>query len=133
MDNCYITSTRTTHKHRRNEIIGPCGPCSFINLVKLKGSFKLEKKLAQMGRLRPFYASDFTSFLIWAEHFKKKIEVYTQNLNISSGTFKMMFKYEKIPKGKQKKLRDECLNRHNEIVQRNKNRIHLLRDRKSVV
>ena len=128
MDDCYITSVRTTHKDRKNEIIGPCGPCSFINLVGLKGSFELEKELAEMGRMKPFYASNFTSFLIWAEHFNKEIELYVENLDISEGAFETMFKYEKIPKEKQEALKEECLRRHAQIIQRNKSRIHILKD-----
>ena len=128
MEKCYITSTRTTHKNRKNEIIGTCGPCSFINLVGLKGSFELEKQLAEMGRMKPFYASNFTSFLIWGEHFNKEIMVYTQNVNISDGTFEMMFKYEKIPKEKQEGLKNKCLKRHSQIILRNKSRIKIIED-----
>ena len=100
MEKCYITSTITTHKDRKKEIVGPCGPCSFINLVGLEGSFELEKRLSEMGRMKPFWASDFTSYLIWAEYFNKKIEVFVTQTDISDGTFKMIFEYEKIPSKK---------------------------------
>jgi len=129
VEHCYITSTLTTHKERKDEIIGPCGPCSFINLIGLDGSFELEKKLAEMGRMKPFYASNFTSFLIWSEYFNKEIEVYVENPDISEGTFNMIFKYEKIPKEKQKELKEECLRRHSQIIQKNKDKIHILKDK----
>jgi hypothetical protein len=92
MENCYITSLRTTHKDKPKEIIGPCGSCSFINMVGLNGNFKLEKKMAEMGRLKPFHISNFTSFLIWSEYFNKKIKVIVSDLKIQDGLFDMIFK-----------------------------------------
>lgn len=127
--NCYITSLRTTHKNRINEIIGPCGPCSFINLINLNGCFELEKELSQMGRLKPFFASNFTSFLIWSNYYKINIQVYTNNLKIPNKMFEMMFKFEKIPNNKQEKLKNECLLRQKEIVEENKNKIHLFKEK----
>jgi len=129
MEKCYITSTKTTHKDKKNEIIGPCGPCSFINLIGIKGSFELEKELAEIGRMKPFYASNFTSFLIWGEHFGQEIQIHTEDLNISEGTFQMMFKYEKITKEKKKEMKNECLERHKKIIDKKKDKIHILKDK----
>ena len=47
----------------KSKIVGPCGPCSFINLTGIKGSIKLEKELAEIGRIKPFHASSYTAFL----------------------------------------------------------------------
>jgi hypothetical protein len=123
----YITSVKTTHKHRKSEIIGPCGPCTFINLIDLKGSFELEKKLASSGRLKPLYMSDFTSFLLWAKKYKKDLEIYTSQIKTPEGTFRMAFKYEKIPKEKQKRIKEKVIKRRNKILEKNKDKINLFK------
>ena len=110
-----------------NKIIGPCGPCTFINLIGLKGDPKLEKKLQKIGRIKPFYASDFTSFLVWAEKYKLNVKVFVEKLKLKEGTFKMMFKYENIPKEKQQQKRKECIKRREDIIRKNKGKIFLLK------
>lgn len=127
MQNCYISSTLTTHKDRAHEIIGPCGPCSWINLLELKGSFELEKELAEIGRLKPFYASSFISFLLWAEKYNVNVKVYTSSFEISEAAFKNMFDYENIPEEKRLSMKKEAINLVNDVVSRYKNKIHLLK------
>jgi len=119
MEKCYVTSTRNTHQNRKDEIIGTCGPCSFINLFGLKGNFNFEKELAEMGRLKPFHASNFSSFLIWAEYLKKDVTVYTSGLSISDKMFDMMYRYENTKEKNKKKFRQECLRRVNMILLKN--------------
>ncbi|MEI7718704.1 MAG: hypothetical protein WCI72_02460 [archaeon] len=128
-ESCYITSTRTTHKHRKKEIIGPCGPCTFINLIGLKGSFKLEKRLVELGRLKPFYASNISSFILWAKKYKKEIIIYTEDTKMSNGTFKMMFRYENIPKEKQKELKKQAIERYEKIIKENKSKINIIKEK----
>jgi len=70
-ESCYRSS---------NKIIGPCGPCSFINLIGLKGSPKLERELQESGRMKPFYATNFTSFLVWAEKYKVGIRIFVESV-----------------------------------------------------
>lgn len=113
-EKCYISAKK---------IIGPCGPCSFINLIGLKGSAKLEEELSELGKLKPFNLSDFTSFLLWSNKYKKDIEIYVNSTKISEGLFKFIFNYEKVPKGKRKELKEKANKRHSKIVQRYKNKI----------
>ena len=109
-----------------NEIIGPCGPCSFINLIGLKGSPKLEKDLQKIGRLKPFYPSDFTSFLVWAKKYNLGFVIYAKHLDLEEKTFQMMYKYEKIPKHKQKEMRKQCEERRRKIIDENKDKVNKL-------
>lgn len=122
-EKCYITSVITTHKDRRDEIIGPCGPCSFVNLVGLEGSFDLEKKLAEMGRLKPFHISNFTSFLIWAKYYGKDFRIVVSDTKIGDEIFDIIFDYEKIPDEKKGLIKKECLERYEKILEENKDRI----------
>ena len=124
---CYITSTITTHADRKKEIIGPCGPCTFINLIGLKGNFELEKELVESGRLKPFYASNISSFILWAKKYKKEIIIYTEDTKLSNGTFKMMFRYENIPKEKQKELKKQAIKRYEKIIKENKSKINVIK------
>jgi hypothetical protein len=127
-EKCYITSTRTTHKNRKNEIIGPCGPCSFINLTKAKGSFEFEKRLAEMGRLKPFHASGYTAFLIWADKFKKDLKIFTASRKINDKRFSLMIRYENVPKEKIKKYKEIARERHEQIDKKFSNRIATLKN-----
>jgi hypothetical protein len=108
-ESCYLSA---------NKIIGPCGPCSFINLVGLSGKPELEQELAEEGRLKPFYASDFTSFLLWADKYNIKIKVFVEDTNLPEGLFQMMFKYEKIPVEKQESMKKELNLRHKSIIKK---------------
>jgi len=126
-EKCYITSTLTTHKHRKKEIIGPCGPCSFINLIKIKGNFELEKELAEIGRLKPFHACEYTAFLIWANKFKKKLKVFTSSRKINNKKLNLMIRYENVPKEKVKEYKKMARQWHEKIDKKFSNRIKLLR------
>lgn len=127
-EKCYITSTKTTHKHRKKEIIGPCGPCSFINLTRAKGNFEFEKKLAEMGRLKPFHASGYTAFLVWGNKFKKDFIVFTSSKKISNKKFNLMIRYEKIPSDKIEKFKEMAKKRHESINNKFSNQIKTLRN-----
>lgn len=129
MQDCYISSTSTTHKDRAHEIIGPCGPCSWINLLELKGSFELEKELAEIGRLKPFYASTFISFLLWAQKYGVDVDVYTSSFEISEGTFNNMFSFEGISEEKQTSMKEEANNLVKNVVSHYRNKLHILKDK----
>jgi len=75
-----------------------CGPCSLINMIGLKGNKKLENKLSELGRMKPFYASDYTSFLIWGKKYNVNFLVYTSSKKLNDTMFELMFFYEKTPK-----------------------------------
>jgi rRNA-processing protein FCF1 len=115
-ENCYITSTKTTHAHRKHEIIGPCGPCSFINLTRTKGSFEFEKELAEKGRLRPFHASGYTAFLVWGHLYKKDLKVYTSSKRISNKKFQLMIRYENVPTKKIRRYKEMARKRHESVT-----------------
>lgn len=83
------------------KIIGPGGPCSFINLTGLKGSPRFEKKLSEIGRLKPFHASTYSAFLEWAEKYKWDLTIYTKFKKLNNKMFNLMFFYEKTPKNLQ--------------------------------
>jgi hypothetical protein len=84
----YITKDKTN-----------CGPCSFINLTGIKGNKKNEGRLAREGKLKPFKASSYILFLIGGNIFKKNLTVYTRSRKLNNKMFRLMFEYEKIPKG----------------------------------
>jgi len=74
----------------------------------IKGSKKLKLELSETGRLKPFYASTYSAFLIWANKYKKEILVYTSSKKINKKMFNLMIKYEKIPREKQKKYKKQA-------------------------
>ena len=126
--NCYTTSTKTTHSHRKSEVVGPCGPCPFINLVGIKGSFNLEKKLAQAGRLKPFHISDYTSFLVWGEEFNKDFMVYTSSRKIPNKAFRLMQKYEGISDDNFMQFKNKGLKQHDKIDKKFSFKIHIMKN-----
>ncbi|MCK4729753.1 MAG: hypothetical protein KAT28_00390 [Candidatus Aenigmarchaeota archaeon] len=135
-ENCYITSLRTTHKDREKELTGPCGPCSFINLTKSKGSFEFEKKLSDMGRLKPFLVCYYISFLVWGKKFKKDFKVFTSSRKLTKKGFNLIIAYENkyenkyggISKEKLKKFKEQAIKTHEKIDKRFSNKIKLLRE-----
>lgn len=126
-EKCYITSIRITHKHRKKEIIGPCGPCSFINLTKAKGNFEFEKKLEEIGRLKPFHTSGYTSFLIWGNKFKKDLKIFTSSRKINDKKLNLMIRYENVPKEKIKKYKEMARKRHKQIDEKFSKQVKILR------
>jgi hypothetical protein len=93
-----------------------CRPCSFINLTGIKGNKKIEETLASTGQLTPFKASNYSTFLVWAERHKVNLNTYTQSKKLNEKMFNLMFFYEKIPKRlqtKYKKMANELLNKRN--------------------
>ncbi len=110
----------------KSKVIGSCGACSFINLVGLKGSAKLEKELAEGGRMKPSWASDFTSFLLWGEKYGFDFKIFVERTFVSKEVLEMMIKYENISKNEQEKFKKEVASNHNKIVKRNKDKINLL-------
>jgi hypothetical protein len=127
-EKCYTTLTKTTHKNRIKDIIGPCGPCSFINLIKAKGSFELEKKLSEIGRIKPFYLNDYTSFLIWGNKFKKEFKVFTSSKKITKKTFNLMIKYENTPIDKREEFVKTAKKIHEKRNKKFSNQIKFLKN-----
>ncbi len=113
---CYLSAKK---------IAGPCGPCSFINLIGLKGSSKLEKELAEIGRLKPFHFSDFTSFLIWAEKYNKDLEVYVESKEVTKKFLDFPLKFENVPNEKEAIKRVK--KNHKKIVNKHLNKVKKLR------
>ncbi|MFH1500802.1 MAG: hypothetical protein ABIE22_02545 [archaeon] len=93
----------------KSKIIGPCGPCSFINLTGLKGTAKLEEQLAELGRLKPFHASTYSAFLVWMGKYHADMEVFTESKKLNNKMFELMFYYEKIPKKLQSKYKQQAI------------------------
>ncbi|MBI2629642.1 hypothetical protein HYW76_00925 [Candidatus Pacearchaeota archaeon] len=109
-----------------HKLRGTCGPCSFINLIGLKGNIKIEEQLSKIGRLKPFLITDWTSFLIWAEKYNKNIEVYLKSRNLNEKMFKLMKKYEKIPEHKFEEYKDLAKKRHEKLKIKFKDKIQLI-------
>lgn len=105
-----------------------CGPCSFINLIGLKGSIRLENQLAKEGKLKPFKASSYTAFLIWSDKYRRELTVYTASKKMNNKMFKLMFEYEKIPKHLQKKYKEQGTKRFNRLNKKYSSKVKLLRD-----
>lgn len=78
-----------------------------------------------MGRLQPFFISNFTSFLLWAEKYHKQIAVYVEDTQIASGLFDMIFSYEKTPHEMKHILMEDCIRRHELLVQKFSDQIHM--------
>jgi hypothetical protein len=105
-----------------------CGPCSSINLTGIKGSKKVETWLAKNGKLKPFKASSYTAFLVWADKYKKDIVIYTASKKLKNNLFKMMFDYEKIPKELQKDYKKQGLERFNRLNKKFSHQIKALKN-----
>lgn len=114
---CYISKSKTN-----------CGPCSFINLAGLKGNPKMEKELSDIGRIKPFYASDYTSFLVCADRHKKDVEAYTSSRQLNSKMFKLMIHFENIPENKRAEYIKKAINNHHKINKRFSQKIKTLRN-----
>jgi len=104
-----------------------CGPCAFINLIGLKGTPKLEERLSSIGRIKPFHASDYTSFLIWAQIYNKDVEVYTTSKKLNDKMLRLMIRYEKIPKNRIKDFKKRAMERHQKLNNEFSNKIRILK------
>lgn len=82
-----------------------CGPCSFINLTGIKANKNTEFELSEIGRLKPFHASTYSAFLVWAKKFKKDLLVFTSSKKINKKMLRLMNFYEKVPKEKQNEFK----------------------------
>ena len=100
-----------------------CGPCSFINLTGIRGNKKIEKDLAEKGKLKPFKASSYTAFLVWSKKYKKELTIYTASKKLNNKIFDFMIKYEKVPKGLQGKYKNLASKRFNELNKRFSSRV----------
>jgi len=105
-----------------------CGPCAFINLIGLKGNKNLENKLSSTGRLKPFFANDYTSFLIWTNKYKKNIDVYIMYKKIDKKFEDLMCRFEKIPKNKSKVYRRELKTRHDMLNKKFADKITIIKN-----
>ena len=95
-----------------------CGPCSFINLTGIRGNKKIEKELAEEGKLKPFKASSYTAFLVWSKKYKKELTIYTVSKKLNNKIFDFIIKYEKIPKELQEKYKNLASKRFEKLNKR---------------
>lgn len=88
-----------------SKLLGPCGPCTFINLTGRKGSARLELELNKIGRFKPFEGTEYTGFLEWGKKYDLEVEVVTESKELNEKMFSFIFDIEKTPKSKQKSLK----------------------------
>jgi len=105
-----------------------CGPCSFINLTGIRGNKKIEKKLAEEGKLKPFKASSYTAFLVWSKKYKKELTIYTASKKLNNKMFDFMIRYEKIPKELQEKYKNLANKRFEKLNKRFSSKVKGLRN-----
>lgn len=113
-ERCYTAS---------GKVVGPCGPCSLINMLGWKGSARLEKSLADIGRVKPFNFCNFGSFLIWSRKYNLNLQIFVKRTAIDC--LKSIYQTEKIPANKRRAMTLEATKKHRHIVAQNKNRIHI--------
>ncbi len=111
---------------------GYCGPCSFINLLGIKGSLKLERHLIEIGRAKPFFNSDWTSFLIWADLYKKDLEVYLTTTKFHKEKYINLEKdfdaFKNLPKKEFIKLTNSAGKRYQRLVKKYMSKIIIIRN-----
>jgi hypothetical protein len=107
---------------------GHCGPCSFINLLGIKGSLKLERSLIESGRAKPFHNSDWTSFLIWADLYKKDLMVYLTTAKFHEKKYERLGRWSNYPKKEFEKLRLEAKKRYDRLLEKYKSKIKIIKD-----
>lgn len=104
-----------------------CGPCSFINLTGVDGNKKIEKDLAEKGKLKPFQASSYTSFLVWSKKYNKKLIIYTSSKKLNNKIFDFMIRYEKIPKKLQEKYKNLASKRFEKLNKQSSSKVRGLK------
>ncbi len=107
---------------------GHCGPCAFINLIGLRGSLKLERELIVAGRAKPFFNSDWFSFLIWARKYGINLEVYLTTRKFHGERYKKLGRYEKCSSEQMKAYKAAAEKRYSEFLKRFKSQISLVKN-----
>jgi len=96
-------------------------------LLGLKGSVFLEKKLFDLGGVKPANFSDFTSFLIWAKKYGVDLKIYIEDFKISKGLLRLFYRHENISKNKQRLMKQKIINQRKKIIGLYKNKINILK------
>ena len=78
--------------------------------------------------MKPFYANDYTSFLIWSKKYKKNIVVYITSPGVSKKFENFMVKFEKIPKNKETLYRKQLRIRHEKLNKTFRKSIFIMRN-----
>lgn len=112
----------------KSNMLGPCGPCAFINLTGKKGSAKLEVSLSKIGRFKPFGGTEYTGFLEWGTKYNLPIEVYTTSKSVDNKMFSFIFDTEKTPKNKQSFLKNKAIKLFEKQNEKYKNKIYLTKN-----
>lgn len=111
---------------------GHCGPCSFINLLGIKGSLKLERKLMGAGRAKPFRNSDWTSFMIWADLYKKNFNVYLTTTKFHKEKYDKLERrfdeFEDLSNGEFEGLKKNAERRYKRLLRKYKSKINIIKD-----
>ncbi|MBU0907799.1 MAG: hypothetical protein KKD18_00855 [Nanoarchaeota archaeon] len=115
----------------QSKLLGPCGPCCFINLTGMKGSPKKEIELSKIGRRKPFGGTDYTGFLEWGKKHNLPIQVFTTSNKQDNKMFKFIFKFEKIPQSKRKQKKKEAKERFESQNKKFKDKVFLIKNVKS--
>lgn len=105
-----------------------CGPCSFINLTGIATNKKVEMELSQTGKLKPFKASSYSAFLVWAKRYNIDLNVYTNSKKLNEKMFNFMISYEKIPKELQEKYKLAAKKRFDALNKKFSSRVKKLGD-----
>jgi hypothetical protein len=112
----------------KSNLVGPCGPCSFINLSGIKGNVKKEKELSKLGRFKPFGGTEYTGFLEWGNKYNLPIRVFVTKNKVDRKMFDFIFETEKISKVKKKILMNKAIEHFNKQNERYKDKIELIKD-----
>jgi hypothetical protein len=114
----------------QSKLLGPCGPCCFINLTGIKGSPRKEIELWKIGRFKPFRGTMYTGFLEWGKRYNLPMQVFTTSNKIDKKMFKYTFK-EKISKQKRKLLMNQAIKNFESQNKKFKDKIFLIGNIKS--
>lgn len=115
----------------QSKLLGPCGPCCFINLTGMKGSPEKEVELSKAGRRKPFKGTDYTGFLEWGEKYNIPLKVFTTSNKQPNEMFKFIFKFEKIPNEKKTQQKNKSREIFEDKNKKYKDKIFLIKNIRS--
>lgn len=89
-----------------------------MNLIGLKGSLQLERGLIESGRAKPFFNSDWTSFLIWAKKYRVNLDVYLTTKEFHEERYKKLGRYKDFSDKKFNDYKILARARYNRLLER---------------